>query len=111
LNDTAKACIKAARKVERFVKFWDIEPHAELLSDREEDEAYLGAEPGKRYVLYFTDGGAVGLNLKANDAGFLLRWVDIGKGEWGREEVISGGKVVTIRSPEKGGWVAVITKQ
>lgn len=111
LNDTAKACIKAARKVEKLVKFWDIEPHTKLLSDREEDEAYLAAEPGKRYILYFTDGGSVGLNLKANDAAFLLRWVDIRTGEWGRQETISGGNVVTIRAPEKGGWVAVITKQ
>ncbi len=114
LNDTAKACIKAARKVERFIKFWDIEPHTELLSDRKEDEAYLAAEPGKRYVLYFTDGGSVGLNLKANPprrTAFLLRWVDIRTGEWGQEEALSGGKVATIRAPDKGGWVAVITRQ
>jgi hypothetical protein len=35
LNDLAKASIMAARLLESQIKFWDITPHMELLSDRE----------------------------------------------------------------------------
>ena len=111
LNETAKACIKAARKVEGLIRFWDIEPHMDLLSNREEDEAYLAAKVGEQYVLYFTDGGSVGLDLKAHAGDFILRWINIRTGDWGREVNISGETVVTVTAPSKDPWVAAITKQ
>src|SRR5690606_6675416 len=63
LNDSAKACIRAARLVEAGVKFWELAPRLDLLSDRDEDEAYLIAAPGRGYVLYFPNGGEVTLDL------------------------------------------------
>lgn len=110
LNDTAKACISAARKVETVVKFWDVEPSMKLLSDRDDDEAYLAAKPGKHYVLYFTDGGSVGLNLRGHRAGFKLKWGDIGSGAWGEGAQLAGDRVVTVSAPGKGPWVAAITR-
>ncbi|GAG30773.1 unnamed protein product, partial [marine sediment metagenome] len=83
----------------------------DLLSNREEDEAYLAAEPGEQYVLYFTDGGSVGLNLKGHNGKFQLRWTDIRTGNWGDRMAISGGKVVTVNAPDKGPWVAAIFRQ
>ncbi|MHC4433947.1 MAG: hypothetical protein ACYTBS_19065 [Planctomycetota bacterium] len=56
LNDFAKASIKAARILESLIKFWDITPQMDLLSDRKTNEAYLAAKPGESYALYFTDG-------------------------------------------------------
>ncbi len=111
LNDTAIACIRAARKVESLIKFWDIEPRMELLSNRQEDEAYLAANPAGQYILYFTDGGSVGLNLKGRDNKLQLRWVDIRTGNWGDRTTITGGKAVTINAPDKGPWAAVIVGQ
>lgn len=111
LNGTAIACIRAARKVESLIKFWDIEPHLELLSNRQEDEAYLAAKPGTQYLLYFTEGGSVGLNLKGRDGKFQLRWVDIRTGNWAHRTTIPGGKVVTISAPDKGPWAAAIVRQ
>jgi hypothetical protein len=111
LNDTAKACILSARKVARFVNFWEIRPRMELLSNREDDEAYLAAEPRKKYVLYFTDGGSVGLDLKGARDRFQLRWIDVRTGNWGDKMPISGGKVVTVNAPNKGPWVAAIVRQ
>jgi len=111
LNDTAKACIEAARKAESLVKFWNIEPHQKLITGRGEDEAYLAAKPGEQYVLYFTDGGSVGLNLKGRNGKFQLRWIDIRTGSWGNRTAVSGGKVVTINTPDKGPWAAAIVRQ
>ena len=109
LNDTAKACISAARKVETLVKFWHVEANMSLLSNREGDEAYLAANPGKEFVLYFTDGGSVGLNLKGHRSDFKLKWVNISSGGWGKETQLRGDRIVTVTAPEQGPWVAAIT--
>lgn len=111
LNDTAKGCILTTRKVEKLIKFWEVEPHMDLLSNREDDEAYIATKPGEQYVLYFTDGGSVGLNLKGCQGKFQLRWIDIRTGNWVDRKAIPGGRVVTVNAPDKGPWVAVIVRQ
>ena len=63
LNDLAQGSIRAARLLEGRIKFWDMEPHMELLSDRSPNEVYLAAKPRERYALYFTNGGSVSLDL------------------------------------------------
>ncbi|GMV95446.1 MAG: hypothetical protein AMXMBFR82_52240 [Candidatus Hydrogenedentota bacterium] len=108
LNDTAKACITAARKAESIVKFWDVSPHQELLFEREPDEAYLAANPGSKYVLYFTDGGEVTLDLTQHEGTYTIRWVSIGSGDWGPTASVDGGQQVRVAAPGKGGWAACI---
>jgi hypothetical protein len=110
LSEPAVASIKAARKLESLMKLWDVEPANQLLSERENNEAYLTAKPGQAYALYFTDGGEVGLDLKAASGAFEIRWIDIGTGEWGKRAKINGGSV-SITAPGKGHWVAAILKQ
>jgi len=111
LNERAQASIKAARLLESEVKLWEIKPHMELLNDREPNEAYLAAKPGDSYVLYFTYGGGVNLDLSDTIKKFQLKWISITEGRWlakAPEEIVGGG-MVTIEAPFKGGWVAVIT--
>lgn len=111
LNDIAKACIRAARQVEQHIKFWDVTAHQELLSDREPDEAYLAAKPGEQYILYFTDGGEVSLDLTDHDTDFALTWVNIATGEPGKSNGVQGGKTVSIQAPGMGGWAAVLVRK
>jgi len=111
LNDTARACIRSARNVSKVVTFWDMQPHLKLLGKRDKDEAYLSAQPGKQYVLYFTEGGSVDLNLKAHHGKFQLHWIDIRTGKWAQKTEIFGGKAVFITAPNPGPWVAVIVRQ
>lgn len=108
LKANAKASLAAVRKVESLVKFWDVHHRNDLLQDREADEAYLTCQPGNSYVLYFTDGGAVGLDLNATSHDFSLHWVNIGDGKWGAKLRISGGKIRPISAPGEGPWVAVL---
>jgi hypothetical protein len=110
LSGPAIASLRAARKLESLVKLWDVEPALDLLSDRSEDEAYAAARPGTAYALYFTDGGAVGLDLKKTEGTFDLRWIDIASGEWGPRQTVRGGGVIAITAPGKGHWAAVIVK-
>jgi hypothetical protein len=108
LNNKSKATIKAVRKIETLVKFWDITPRMDLLSKREPDEAYLSAREGKKYVIYFTNGGAVKLDLRQYDKPFIIQWISVESGEWGSKKTFKGGDYQGITAPDKGGWFAVI---
>ena len=105
----------ATRKVETKVKFWDVKPRLDLLANREPDEAYVAANPGNAYILYFTrnGGGTVGLKLdKYPDTSFELTWVDIGTGSWGPSKSLSGGSTVSIDRPNGSShWVATVVKR
>jgi hypothetical protein len=112
LCDTSKNCIRATRKVEMKVKFWDVEPALDLLANPQSDEVYLAADPGNAYILYFTKngGGSVGLKLdRYPDTTFELHWINIGTGNWGPKITLSGGSAVTIDRPDSSShWVATI---
>ena len=120
LNDFAKGAIRAARILESKIKFWDITPHMELLSDRESNEAYVAAKPGESYAVYFTDGGSVQLDLSHAPGTFEITWISVSQGITTRTwagggyhqmpKTIAGGRRVTLSAPYKGGWVAALVK-
>ena len=113
LSESVVASLRAARKLESLVKLWEVEPDAthSLLSDREENEAYLTAAPGRAYVIYFPDGGSVGLDLRKQPGRYELRWIDIATGEWAGTKAIAGGAVAPIAAPKNGHWLAVVVRQ
>jgi len=111
LNDVAKACIRAARKAESLVPLWEVSAAMNLLSNRDTDVAYLAARPGEKYLLYFTDGGSVSLDLTGYSYSFDLQWISVGSGDWGQRINLKGGRKVKIFAPGKSGWVATIVRQ
>ncbi len=114
LCDKSKSCIMATRKVEEKVRFWEVAPKQDLLSERQEDEAYVAANPGDAYILYFTQqgGGSVGLNLEAFEGrNFELTWININTGEWGPESLVTGGEIVPLNRPDdEAHWVVTICR-
>ncbi len=111
LSAPAVASIQAARKLISLIPPWEVEPANELLGERSENEAYLAAKPGKFYALYFTNGGAVTLDLRKHGGHYLVKWIDISSGNWDRQESVDGDQVVPIKAPRKGNWVVAIVKQ
>lgn len=110
LNPVAQNCILAARLAEQRIPFWTTQPRLDLLSGNDPDEAYLSADPGTAYLLYFTDGGEVELDLRSVvGEPFVLEWINISKGEQKAGlDSIAPGKTVPVRAPGDGGWVALI---
>ncbi|MEZ6080320.1 MAG: hypothetical protein R3C56_33015 [Pirellulaceae bacterium] len=120
LNDFAKASIQAARLLEDRIKFWDLAPHMELLSDRASNEAYVAAKPGESYAVYFTNGGSIGLDLTKASGTYDITWISVSMGRVVEssekmgyrlmDKTLEGGGIVTLSAPYKGGWVAAIAK-
>jgi hypothetical protein len=109
LSELSANCVKVAREIEKSDKFWELKAGNELLSNREDNEAYLAAKPGETYVLFFTDGGEIGLDLTKIEKEFKVKWFDVRKGKLVSESIIKGGKIVSLKVPGELEWVAVLT--
>jgi len=111
LNYIAKNCIAAARLLESKIPLWEVQPRMDLLSKRASDEAYLAAEDGEQYALYFTKGGSVDLTIGGGaSVTYTVSWIDIDAGEWGATEQVSAGAAVSITAPDGGAWAVALVK-
>ena len=109
LNSVSQAAIRSFRIAEEKIKFWDIHPYQDLLTEREEDEAYVSASNDiSQYIVYFTDGGSVGLLLNTSIENYRLDWINIRTGEKGNKSYTIGSKNTHITAPDNGGWLAII---
>ncbi|HUV13007.1 MAG TPA: hypothetical protein VMY18_05135 [Acidobacteriota bacterium] len=109
LSAKAQSVIKAVRKLESLIHPWELSPQMDLLSHREKNEAYLAANPGKSYCLYFTNGGSVGIRLETGK--YELHWIDVNTGNWGETVELVGNGVKTVEAPGEGGWLAAIIRE
>lgn len=111
LSELSAASVKAARAVEKLAKFWELQPGNDLLTDRQDNEAYLTCQPGEAYIVFFTNGGEVGLDLSKTKGNFRLKWMNIREGGWKTESRISGGRVIPLEPPGSLEWLAVLIKE
>lgn len=110
LSPLSVNCIKAIRMIEEKVKMWDISPGIELLGDTEDNEAYLAVKEGEAYVIFFTDGGEVSLDLTRTGNRFTLQWIQISNPIWSGPAEIKGGTVEKISAGDRGACFAVLLK-
>jgi len=103
--------IKAIRKLEEKVKMWEIVPRMDLLSENEENEAFLAAKEGEKYVIYFPQEGEINLDLKKNAEDFELYLLDIANEKWMSKELVSSGEILSLVPPIESGSFAVILKK
>jgi hypothetical protein len=82
LGDTALAVIHDMRMATDRMDFFNAKPHNELLLQREENEAYCRAVPGKDYLVYFPGPGEVELDMQDARTDFRVEQLEIMSGEW-----------------------------
>ncbi len=101
LSDTAQAVIQSMRMATDSIDFFNAEPHNELLLERKENEAYCRAVPGKDYLVYFPEAGAVELELSASESGLRVEQLEIltGQGMEVKTKVVEGK--LLLQSPGK----------
>jgi len=82
LGDTALAVIHDLRMATDRIDFFNAKPHNELLLQREENEAYCRAVPGRDYLVYFPEPGEVELDIQDSGTDFRVEQLEIMSGEW-----------------------------
>jgi len=108
LGPEAQQVIHAARVFTDAFDVFHTEPHPELLSEREENEAYCLAKPGEVYALYFPKGGSVCLRIGHPGKQLHLRWFDPTTAMFGEPRPLEGDSPA-LRSPhDEHAWLALI---
>jgi len=111
LGEKAQANIRSMRLITDKMNIFTCEPHNDLLSDRQSNEAYCLANPGKEYAVYFPDGGEVMLNIGSLKKPAAVRWLDIMKCQWVNTQDIKSGNEIKLQCPSRDYWAALITNQ
>jgi len=111
LRKPAQDCIKAVRKLESLVKMWELTPRNDLLTDYEDSKVFLSADPGRTYALLFLEGGSATVDLKRYEGTFMVKWINVGTAEWGKEDEIEANAIVPITSPGEGVWLAAMIRK
>ena len=111
LGQKAQANLRSMRMLTDKMDIFTCEPHNDLLSDKESNEAYCIANPGKEYAVYFSNGGEVTLNIGSLKKPASVRWLDIMKSQWTNIQQIENGSKLKLRCPSQGYWAALITNQ
>jgi len=110
LDNTAQKVIRAARVFTSSFNIFACEPKPELLSNREENEAYCLANPGNAYALYFPSGGDVKLEVENGD--YRLRWLDTETASFMEPQTVSVRQYADLKSPNSGKtWLVLLDKK
>ena len=109
LGENAQANIRSMRMITDKMNIFTCEPHNDLLSERESNEAYCIANPGKEYAVYFPDGGEIILDISSLKKPATLRWLDIMKSQWANTEQIKSETKLKLSCPSKGYWAVLVT--
>lgn len=110
LTPRAQVDIKSMRMLADALDIFCTEPRNDLLGEREENEAYVLAEPGRQYAVYFTGvaGHSVKLDLAEASGDLRVRWLDIENGRWQEAGTLAGGGPVDLTAPDARPWAVVL---
>ncbi|MGK7393882.1 MAG: hypothetical protein ACNS62_04890 [Candidatus Cyclobacteriaceae bacterium M3_2C_046] len=111
LNEVAQAVIKSMRSLVDSTMFFQARPDNGLLRDRESNEAFCRALPGQEYAVYFTNAGAVNINLsEMPGATARLRWLDVLNSQWLDSTDLEVQEWTELKTPAPGHWIALISQ-
>ena len=103
--------IRTIRRIEEYVKMWEIAPRMDLLITEEDNMAYLSAREGAKYLVYFTGRGKALLDLTGHNGEFLLMKTYPEDAGWGEAETIEGGGLVALEAEcDKNCFFVIIKK-
>ena len=107
LGPKAQANIKSMRMLTNQMDIYNCQPHNDLLSDRQANEAYCIACPSKEYAVYFPNGGEVKLNIDTPRK-VTIQWLNVLQSTWKDPVVRKEEKVVTLHCPGDDFWAVLI---
>jgi hypothetical protein len=116
LNPAAQACLKAVRRFCDLVEPWRCTPNLDLLRNREDNEAYMLANPGVVYGILMTGSygdGMVRLDTCNYSGAYTLTWINLETGQSLKAESVTVADEIDIKAPAKGskyGWLAALVK-
>lgn len=110
LSQLSINCIQTIRNIEQEVKMWEVVPRMDLLKGADNNQAYLAAKEGEKYLIYFPANDQVLLNLEKFNSPFTLRWISAEDAIWSEPEIINGGGYLKLQPQEIENSFAILIK-
>ena len=113
ISPLAQNVIKSLRMMESEIDlFNNVLPHSvpsirKLLGFRSDNEAYIMADPGRTYAVYFPSSGSVTLTTSAVNGSMIRKWIDVEHARWSSTTRVNGASQ-TLAAPN-GKWIAILT--
>jgi len=111
LNQVAQTHIRSLRMVTDSIGVFNATPSIEILSERDENEAYAMIGADGSTVVFFPDGGKVSMEANALSNGDTLNvnWLDISDSDWQPPILIKAtDSGALLEAPGMGYWAAWI---
>lgn len=108
LSDLALTHLRSAYMLLNEIDIFHSKPVNELLSEREENEAYSISAPDSKYTVYFPDGGSVMLDATDIGESYTVRWLNIMESEWEEPVIRELTSGISLSAPGEGQWAALI---
>lgn len=110
-NEQGRAHIKHMRIFADAMNSFSPAPTNNLLSNRDENEAFCLSHQNNQYAVYFPNGGNVILNLKQANGSYIMRWFDIVNGTWSAETEVQGAQDIELTTPGSGHWAVLLKRK
>ena len=110
LTAQAQANLMSLRELTDAINIFRCRPHQEveeLMYNREPDEAYLLADPGRVYAVFFPGGGQVELDIAVVGKAVTVRWLEIENTHW-HEPIRMETARISLKPSGPGLWAALI---
>jgi hypothetical protein len=117
LNAAAQACLRAVRRFCDLIEPWRCKPNLDSLQEREENEAYMLANPGVAYGIVMTGAfgdGAVQLDTRDHSGAYSLTWINLETGQPLKTKTVNAGDSISIKAPTQGskyGWLVAVVRE
>jgi len=108
LSAKAQASLRSMKLLKQEINVFASEPHNDLLTERQKNEAYCLAQPGQTYAVFFPNGGAVRLNMQGSSSAKTVRWLNILTHRWQEGDTDATGDRLPLAAPSKDYWVALV---
>ena len=107
LSEDALAHVKSMVMFAERMDVFSALPAQNLLENREAGSAWLLANPGVQYAVYFPAGGSVEL-VTGETAGAAVSWLNIAQSVWQEGEITLQNRRVQLNTPGDGHWIALV---
>jgi hypothetical protein len=112
LSDTAQLVISKLRYATRQYPHFEAVSCNEMLSDKEENEAYVRGKVGEAFLLFLPFGGAVKIDLTSLGNEAEIEWIPLLEQDVPiKTTSIQTTNQTTISAPSSGNYLAIIRKK
>ncbi len=109
LSKVAQTHIRSAAMFAEKMDIFNSRPANDLFVTRTPGSAFMMANPGRLYAVYFPDGGEAEIVLEGNARFVQVQWLDIESSWWGGGGTSQTEETLTISPPGEGHWIGIVT--